>query len=92
MWLQASYHGYMRAALRLRRALRSRGTLEVPDDATALGYQAAADEPRAVDLNAAALRAIAKPDGGRLNPWVFKEVAKLHGATPDEVRVALFVR
>src|SRR4051812_21735952 len=38
MLLQASYHGYMRAVLRVRRALRALGPAPYSRDAAVLGY------------------------------------------------------
>ncbi len=91
MLLQASYHGYMRAALRLRRALRERaGASLMRVDLAMLSYVGAADEPERAWFDEVTLRAIEKPPAGRLNPWVFAEVAKRHGTTAAEVTRALF--
>ncbi|HEY2736432.1 MAG TPA: hypothetical protein VGI70_20675 [Polyangiales bacterium] len=94
MQLQVSYHGFMRAVLRIRRASRGR-PLEIDDaerELIALAYQPRDDEPSAARLDLTALRTIRKPPGGRLNPWVLSEVAKQHGVTPELVHKALFLR
>jgi hypothetical protein len=91
MLLQASYHGYMRAALRLRRQLRGPSALADAQQILA-SYRHEADEPPLEHLDEAALRTIARPPGGRLNPWVFAQVAGLHGTTAEEVHRALFLR
>jgi hypothetical protein len=94
MQLQASYHGFMRAVLRIR--LRSRGRpLEIDDaerELLAVRYEPAADEPPIERFDLVALRVIRRPPGGRLNPWVFSEVARDHGVNPELVRQALFLR
>lgn len=91
MLLQASYHGYMRAALRLRRVLRASSShaRAAPPELAALGYTPAEDEPLPEHLDAGALFAIVRPAGGRLNPWVLAAVAELHQTSGDEVRRAL---
>jgi hypothetical protein len=89
MILQASYHGHMRVALRLRRLLRAGG---VAVTQAVRAYQPSADEPPAAWLDAPTLRAIDRPPSGRLVPWVFAEVAKRHGVSADDVRRALFPR
>jgi hypothetical protein len=94
MLLQAGYHGFMRAVLRIRRLSRGR-PFEIVDaehELLALAYQPAADEPPIARFDLAALRVIRRPPGGRLNPWVFGEVARDHGVSPESVHEALFLR
>jgi hypothetical protein len=94
MRLQAGYHGFMRAALRIRRLSRGR-PLEIVDaerELLALRYVPAADEPPPERFDVEALRVIRRPPGGRLNPWVFNEVARDHGVSPELVHQALFLR
>jgi hypothetical protein len=94
MRLQAGYHGFMRAVLRIRRLSRGR-PFEIVDaerELQAVAYQPAADEPPIQRFDLAALRVIRRPPGGRLNPWVFNEVARDHGVSPELVQRALFVR
>ena len=94
MRLQVGYHGFMRAVLRIRRLSRGR-SLDFDDAArelAALPYEPAADEPPASRFGLLELRLIRRPPGGRLNPWVFAEVAKDCGTTPDTVLKALFLR
>jgi hypothetical protein len=90
--LQASYHGTMRAALRIK-GMFARGV----DPASALRelparYVPAPDEPGLERLDLAALEAILRPHHGRLNPWVFECVAERHGVSAEQVRKALFRR
>ncbi len=91
--LQIGYHGCMRAVLRIKRM-----AADVGDDAAALlhalslQYEPAADEPPLASFDRAAVDAILRPDGGRLNPWVYARVAAACGVEPDDVRRALFVR
>jgi hypothetical protein len=93
MRLQVSYHGYMRAALRIKRWAR-----RWPDDAVAAAlelaqrYVPAADEPPIESLDAATLSTICSPPQGRLNPVVLAAVARLHGVHPEQVQRALFPR
>jgi hypothetical protein len=94
MRLQVGYHGFMRAVLRIRRLSRGR-PLEILDaghELLLLRYVPAADEPPAERFDLEALRVIRRPPGGRLNPWVFNEVAREHGVSPDLVHKALFLR
>jgi hypothetical protein len=92
--LQISYHGTMRAVLRIKRIARgrTRADAELVLAELRLAYVAAHDEPPLAALDRAALEAILQPAQGRLNPWVFARVAELHGVTPDQVRSALFLR
>src|SRR5262249_9758096 len=91
--LQIGYHGCMRAVLRIKRM-----AADVGDDAAALlhalavRYEPAAVEPPTSSFDRAALEALVRPEGGRLNPWVYARVAAACGVEPDDVRRALFVR
>jgi hypothetical protein len=92
MPMQASYHGYMRATLRIKRWARA-----WPADPTeallllAAKYTPAADEPPVSYFDAEQLALIRKPPGGRLNPLVLEAVARLHDTTPQVVADALLV-
>jgi hypothetical protein len=88
MILQSAYHGRLRAVLRIKQSLRCCG----PADDPLADYLQADDEPAATRFDQVALRLIARPPGGRLNRWVFEQVAAEHGTTPDEVHAALFLR
>ena len=90
--LQIAYHGLMRAALRIKRLITLRADASSMLAAIADGYVPAADEPPLASLDYATLAAIARPVGGRLNPWVFERVASAHGVHADAVRRALFLR
>lgn len=87
----ARYHGWLRAALRIKRL-----TLDADDDAAAMAlvraaYVAAEDEPPLERIDAATLASIRAPEGGRLNPFVFARVAEDERATPEEVARLCFV-
>ena len=94
--LQAAYHAWMRAALRVKRLARGRrgpvGLEAVLRELAALRGAAqehdAALEPQ---LDRAAIAVILEPPGGRLGPWVLSEVAALAGVDAEIVRRALFV-
>jgi hypothetical protein len=91
MRLQVSYHGFMRAALRVKRW--SRDWPEDPSDVQRMlgeRYVAAADEPAISFFDAGTIAAIRRPEGGRLNPLVLGAVAGLHGVGVEEVIGALF--
>lgn len=90
MRLQVSYHGFMRATLRVKRWSRA-----WPEErAAALAelaarYVPAADEPALEFFDAEALGLIRNPPDGRLNPFVIAAVARLHGTTSEIVGNAL---
>jgi hypothetical protein len=90
MQMQVSYHGYMRATLRIKRW--SRHWPSEPAAAFVLltaKYAPAEDEPPLSFFDAELLACIRKPPGGRLNPLVLEAVARLHGTTPQVVSDAL---
>lgn len=99
--LQVAYHGAYRFALRIKRLAARKGAL----DDTALehaidrlitgaagSHASEPDEPRLVDFDAASLRAILRPAGGRLHPWVLGHVAKTLGVPVEAVSQAIFLR
>jgi hypothetical protein len=93
MRLQVAYHGFMRAALRIRRLLAAAEARAGQDAITYLariGYTPALDEPALERFDDEALATIAKPPRGRLNPWVIAQVARDHGVHQDLVIAALF--
>ena len=92
--LRISYHGLLRAVLRIKRLSAGRGRADAAAVFAELaqGYAPAVDEPELGGFDHAALCAILEPPGGRLNPWVFARVAERHGVSPEIVRQALFVR
>lgn len=94
MWLQAGYHGFMRAVLRIRRLSRDRPSQieNAASELAALAYEPADDEPPVRRFALADLIAIRSPPHGRLNPWVLEQVARDHGVTPELVQKALFLR
>lgn len=90
MSLVASYHGYMRAALRVKRWSRAWPA----EPAAALlafteRYVPAADEPGLAFFDVDVLVTIRKPPLGRLNPFIIEAVARLHQTTPELVAGAL---
>lgn len=91
MRLQVSYHGIMRATLRVKRW--SRAWPEEPAAALAAlaeRYVPAADEPELGFFGDETLRSIRRPPAGRLQPLVLAAVARLHGTTPEVVESSLF--
>jgi hypothetical protein len=91
MLLQIAYHGFMRATLRLRRALLAReATTGAPAALAPSDYRPGPGEPPAERFDAVALAAIRRPAEGRLNPWVLAEVARDHGVTVACVEDALW--
>ena len=90
MRLQVSYHGFMRAILRIKRWSR-----DWPDEpeaalrALTARYVPATDEPTLEFFDTMSLGAIRKPPQGRLNPFVLAAVARLHGTTPEVVSNAI---
>ena len=92
--LQIGYHGWMRAALRVKRIAAGRRAADAVAvlDELARSYRPQPDEPPLTRFDASTLHAILEPDAGRLNPWVYARVAEQHGVEPDQVRAALFLR
>lgn len=92
--LQITYHGWMRAVLRVKRLAAGRRGAQAEAVLGELShrYLPEPDEPPLERLDRAALEAILEPPEGRLNPWVFARVAEQHGVDPDTVRRALFLR
>jgi hypothetical protein len=92
--LQIGYHGFMRAALRIKRMAAGRGAADAAAVLRELAqsYRPAPDEPPLADFDEAAIVAILEPSDGRLNPWVYERVAAQHGVPPARVRLALFSR
>jgi hypothetical protein len=94
MRLQSSYHGFMRAVLRIRRLSHGRRTavLDAAHELAALAYLPAEDEPPAERFGVAELQAIRRPPAGRLNPWVLAQVGLDHGVSAECVAAAVFNR
>jgi hypothetical protein len=92
MQLQVAYHGFMRAVLRIRRALlalRIHSFEPAQHCLELVSYVAAPGEPACARFDAEMLRAIRRPPQGRLNPWVLEQVARDHAVTPEVVERAL---
>lgn len=85
-----AYHGWMRAALRIKRACLGCESLAEAVACVRGSYAAAPDEPELEELGEDAIAAITRPEAGRLNPWVFARVAAAHGVSADHVRRTLF--
>jgi hypothetical protein len=99
--LQVAYHGTYRFALRIKRLGSRKGALD--DEALARAIErlldtaasdsvSEPDEPRLADFDAEALRAILRPEGGRLHPWVLQHAGRALGVAPLVVSQALFAR
>lgn len=90
MSLQVSYHGFMRATLRIKRWSRAwPDEPDVVERELRARYVPAPDEPDLAFFDARVLASIRKPEQGRLNPLVLAAVARHHGTTADEVARAL---
>lgn len=85
------YHGWLRAALRIKRLCNGAATLEEALSRVRARYRPEPDEPSLAAIGDEGVATIWSPPGGRLNPWVFARVAALHGVSADEVSAALFV-
>lgn len=92
--LQIAYHGWMRAALRVKRLAAGRRAAHAEAVLRELShcYEPQRDEPPLECIDGAVLAAILEPRQGRLNLWVFARVAQEHGVDPETVRRALFLR
>lgn len=99
--LQVAYHGTYRFALRIKRGSARKGVLDEVALQHAIERLLAhpqaeldrePDEPRIADLDAQELRAILRPAGGRLHPWVLGHVARTFQVEPGAVSAALFAR
>jgi hypothetical protein len=93
-WMHA-YHGLMRTALSIRRALGRRALAsadranEVADDVAArLAANASAGAPIAID--ASLVRALRKPPDGRISVVVFDRLGALFGVPPSVIWDTLF--
>jgi hypothetical protein len=92
--LQLAYHGWMRAALRIKRIARGRDSAHADAVLAELPERYAPDayDPPLASFDRAMITAILEPLDGRLNPWVYAQVAATAGVDPDAVRRALFLR
>ena len=92
--LQLGYHGWMRAALRIKRVAHGRGAAHAATVLAELSERYAPEpyDPALASFDVALVAAILEPAAGRLNPWVYAQVATCLGVEPDQVRSALFPR
>jgi hypothetical protein len=92
--LQLGYHGWMRAALCIKRIAAERSAIDADAVLTELAsrYHPDAHEPPLTAIDRAAVVEVLAPAQGRLNPWVFARVARDHGVEPEIVQRALFTR
>jgi hypothetical protein len=87
----ATYHALYRAALyvKIRVKIRAaRGALPGPAEAAALAL--AAGKHASIDVGAAFVTAVARPENGRIGPIVIAETAARAGARPEDLQSALF--
>lgn len=89
--LQISYHGLMRAALRIKRMFAGQSSVAPVLAELASRYLPAPDEPPLASFDLQALEAILKPAAGRLNPWAYARVAAEHQVPIERVREAFFL-
>jgi hypothetical protein len=85
-WL-SGYHALMRAALRIKPRV-ARG--QALDDARASALASDAAAHAGVDVDAAFVRAVAHPPGGRLVAVVFARLAVTHGSAAATIKRTLF--
>jgi hypothetical protein len=92
--LQLGYHGWMRAALCIKRIAAERSAIDADALLVELAsrYQPDPHEPPLTAIDRAAIVEILEPADGRLNPWVFARVARDHGVESEIVQRALFTR
>jgi hypothetical protein len=91
-WMQCElvFHGYMRAALRIRALLRARGNGDLPGHAGALGYAPEPGEPPPERFDQEALGALQNPPGGRLEAWLLGRAAAELGLPVSALERALY--
>lgn len=83
----ATYHALYRAALYVK-IRAARGAPVGPAEAAALAL--AAGRHASIDVGAAFVSAVARPENGRIAPLVLAETAARAGARPQELLSALF--
>jgi len=81
----ACYHGWMRAALRIRSLRGAASTGAALAARLKSVYRPEPDEPALDRLPPALLEGVLRPAGGRLNAWVAARVAEDLGLPPAEV-------
>lgn len=88
-WARAllGYHGWMRAALSLKR--RFRRDADAARAWIARDYRPRSDEPSADALDAA-VESVLRPPGGRLSRWVIARVAEELGDEPAVIEAEAF--
>lgn len=89
---QVALHGWLRAALRIRRLARGVASPEVALARVHAGYVAGPDEPPLTRVDAAFVAAVLHPPEGRLTRWAYVRVAAEFGTTPAAVEDAVFGR
>lgn len=85
VWAQHVYHGFLRAALRLRPTLREQG----PRLNSLQSYVPGFGEPAAAQLTESWLGRVERPPGGRLNPVAYAFVAEVLSLSQSEVEALL---
>lgn len=85
-----AYHGWMRVALRIKRARPRDADARVVREWLATVHRPAADEPSLEDLDDAAVIAILRPPEGRLSRWVLGRIARDRGVGIDELIAEAF--
>lgn len=83
------YHGFMRVALRLKRAVRRDADLEAVSRWVLDHYRAGPDEPPGDEILGAAAN-ILRPPSGRLSRWVLGQIAAREGRSLAEVEREAF--
>ncbi len=85
-----AYHGWMRVALRIKRARPRDADARIVRQWLAIAHRPAADEPSLEDLDEAAVIAILRPPEGRLSRWVLARIARDRGVALDALIAEAF--
>ncbi len=85
-----AYHGWMRVALRLKRAVPRDAAPALAVEWVRTHYRPSAGEPAVEALDGEAVEAILRPPGGRLSRWVLGRIATERGIDVERVAAEAF--
>jgi len=88
--LLVAYHGWMRAALRVKRLAAGASDHDAAYETIRSGYDGEPDEPPVERWDRDTVRAAIRPPGGRLHSWVCEQIAVAHGLEAADVDHTLF--
>jgi len=92
VWWMVRYHAWMRIALRVKRAARLDSDLQVLRKLELNEAPLQSAEPNLETLPEAIFAVLIKPPRGRLNAWVFEQLAHEFGTPAQEIERTLFTR